>query len=133
MSFDKFRKPDGNIDWAAYHASEVANGDICSKCGHFILFGGKGHPVECGSCREMETHHGEIRHEKYVRCPYCRHTFNPYDCEMFELLEEDCHDVSCPLCDKTFSVTTHITYSFRSPALVEENEREEETEDAPSV
>jgi len=98
--------------------AKVASGETCSKCSKWIfsIGGPPGHTRMCAACKELGGK-DEATHHKLIRCPKCGHTFNPYDCEMYEVFEDEEHDISCVSCDHEFTVSTRMSYSFTSPAM----------------
>lgn len=74
-------------------------------------------PGICPACRDLERP-GELRHEHFLRCPACKHTWRP-DFET-DVWQEDGGDIYCPECDHEFHVSTWITYTFTSPPLLEQ-------------
>ena len=112
-----YEKEDGLVDWPAYEEAQKDTGEICLKCGDIILFG-KGYPETCVSCKKLAKDE-EVDHDCFIRCPHCRNTFNPHDDggDSFDLFSEGEHEVWCCKCDKTFEVSTHISWSFTSPPM----------------
>lgn len=111
---DDHRKPGGELDWDAYRRAQLANGELCSRCEAVILFGA-GHLQECVPCK----HRGdpaEFDHDRLIRCPKCRHTWDAID---EELPNNDTMSVFCPECDHGFEVGIHTHYSYTSPAMGE--------------
>jgi len=111
ISLDDYKKEDGSIDWKAYERAQVNNGERCFKCGSFIVFA-KGYRDKCASCQCLETDTDSVTHNRFIRCPECRETMDVED-----LYEEGSHNVYCEHCDAEFTVATHISFSFESPAL----------------
>jgi hypothetical protein len=113
------------------------SGEKCCMCGEYIVcLRPPGYSQRCWKCKQLDGQ-GDVRDNRYIRCPKCRHSWNSFgdDCS-FEnsVFEEGDHDVSCPSCEHRFEVTTNVTYSFDSPALiVEESEAEEESEEGADV
>ena len=112
------KKEDGSIDWESYRAAEkienqieVNEGKRCSDCGRYIIFA-KGYPSLCGDCKSLRRDSDSVTHNRFVRCPECRETMEPED-----IYEEGSHDIYCEHCDHEFTVITHISFSFKSPAL----------------
>jgi hypothetical protein len=123
VKMDDFRKPDGNLDWTAYSKAEVANGERCDSCRSMLLHP-TGRPRTCGSCRDLAEDDGEVSHDERVRCPACKHTWNPRDNEEYDLLEDGEHSTTCGECGHDFEVSTSISWTFQSPALVEKKPKE---------
>ncbi len=110
-------KVDGKVDWKAYRAAEIANGYRCSKCDAYI-FRGCGYKQECSSCKDLLLPE-EIRHEDIIRCPYCKHEEFVCHTECYELYEDGDHSFSCSNCEKEYEISTWVSYSFKSPPLIE--------------
>jgi len=121
---DDFKQPDGNTDWSAYTKAQVASGERCSKCGSYILFG-SGYPQECSPCKHLQDDKDEVTHDDLVRCPACGRTFDPRG-DDYEVYSEGENDVTCPSCEREFTITTEVSYSFTSPARLEEKAAEDE-------
>ena len=116
----------GRVNWKAYTQAKVDAGEECMTCHDFMFdYRGQSSPRECYRCRRMHTcTEEEVRHEKLVRCPFCRHEFDitdymSHNCE-YRWYEPEEHDIDCPQCEKTFTVTTHVSYEFTSPAVKED-------------
>lgn len=128
MSIKDFENADGHVDWDAYNADEVSQGNRCMTCGTYIMnIGLFRDPVlavqDCVDCRTMKASDEEVTHGLYVRCPKCKHTWNPGECDDHHVFSsEDEHEMWCGECDHKFDVITHISYEFRSPALVKESD-----------
>lgn len=113
-----FKKSDSSIDWDAYNAAEkeerqdeINEGKRCSDCGKYIVFS-IGRPTLCAACKRLKHDNDSVTHERFIRCPSCRETM-----EVEDLYEEGAHDVYCNSCDAEFTVITHISFSFESPAI----------------
>ena len=131
FSIDDFKKPNGDIDWTAYHEAEVQAGERCMKCRSHIfasmfrgIFGGKDReygPQLCGSCKSLtddEDH--EVTHDDYIRCPHCGHLdqISDWDCDYYrEKYEDGEHTVYCSECEKEYEITTHCSFSYTSPPM----------------
>lgn len=120
-------KVDGNIDWTAYRKAQTENGEICSKCRSHITFA-KGHETACRDCDKLENDDGEVWSDNYIRCPKCSVTWQPYEREHYELLEDGSHDVTCQNCDHDFTVSTSISWTFNSPPKIQEEDNGEKDE-----
>jgi len=120
-SLESFKLANGNYDWTAYRAAQKANGEICTDCGAYTVWG-KGHPDRCGDCKRLEEP-GETTHHSLIRCPKCGHQMEIGSCELGELYEDGSHDVSCQNCDHDFEVSTQISFSFTSPARIPEEKK----------
>jgi hypothetical protein len=124
-SISDFELPDGKIDWKAYYTAQAENGDICYKCRHYILFGGKGYPTQCNDCQLLNTSKEEVRHSSLIRCPHCGDTSAIDD--RYDLYEEGEHETWCNSCDKKYTVSTRVSFTFTSePRIPDEYSRETE-------
>jgi hypothetical protein len=128
INIDNFRNEDGTHDWDAHEKAQIAHGDICYSCKAFILFP-NGRATKCNSCLALTTSRVEVTHDRFVRCPKCGKTWKPDWCDDGDLYEEGEHEICCGECDATFTVTTHVSFTFCSPGLAAEPEEKEE-EDA---
>ena len=130
---DDFKGEDGKIDWGAYKQAQVDSGEDCQKCGSFLMFP-KGYPTLCTSCKKAEGTE-EIWHDSFVRCPKCGYMWDPMVCEDYHLLSDGDHDAFCCECDHEFAMGTSVSFSFKSPARIQEEEPEpvEEEEDDPET
>lgn len=123
------RKEDGRLDWESLKRAETANGERCSECGSHILFP-KGYRVKCQPCARLTNDDGEVKHESNIRCPACGYYWNPANSDYYELFADGEHNVGCHECGHEFTITTYVSYSFKSPArLPEEDEPDDEPED----
>lgn len=128
-SMSAFENAEGSVDWQAYRKAQVANGERCRRCDDLIIFA-KGYPTSCRGCTDLQGGQEELRHNTLVRCPKCRHSWDPFESEDFQLLAEDGGDTTCVECDHTFNVETSIQYTFTSPAMLpQESEPEEDDEE----
>jgi hypothetical protein len=117
-SISDHKLADGTLNWESYRLAQKANGEICSKCGGYTsIFGGKGHPDQCPSCKSMDEP-SEATHHSTIRCPACGHQMDVRDMERGELYEDGEHDVTCNECEHEFEVSTSVSFSFESPARV---------------
>lgn len=116
VNFEDFQE-NNKIDWVAYRKAKVAAGEECYQCGGFILFA-KGVPALCISCQELDTSDQEVSHSKLIRCPKCKHAsfVDEYSCDSRYIYDEGEHEVTCNNCNHQFSISTHVTYLFTSPA-----------------
>jgi hypothetical protein len=114
VEMNDFRGEGGNVDWISYNKAKINNGDVCFRC-HKIQIRSTGEKSLCSQCRELESG-DEVFHNKFVRCPKCGDTFDPYETEDYKLLYDGGHDVTCDNCDEEFEVTTYVDYEFKSPA-----------------
>jgi len=120
IKINDFDNPDGSTDWNAYRKAKKTNGEECTECGRYILFG-KGYPDQCSDCKEAKEGRGDLDHDRLVRCPKCRNMWDPWDAEDYDLFNDGTHDVCCTECDHEFEVETQVSYSFRSPAMEEDD------------
>lgn len=127
VRMEDFRKPDGLLDWKAYEKAQVENGEICALCHALASFRRPttGKPFICGSCSALDEDAKDVHHEKYVRCPKCKKTFEPERLvsdnagDFDEFLSEGDHVATCAECETDFTFKTRISYEFVSPALLE--------------
>jgi DNA-directed RNA polymerase subunit RPC12/RpoP len=109
------------------------SGEKCHMCGEYIFcLRPPGYSQRCWKCKQLDGQ-GDVRDNRYIRCPKCRHTSSPFNEEGYwenGLLEEGEHDVCCPACEHKFEVTTNVSYSFDSPAMVAEEAEEGDEEGA---
>jgi len=127
VSYSDFKRPDGSIDWGAFHREDVAakkldtnDGVYCSHCGAYIG-GPVGYPQVCNQCQSL-THVSELIHSRLVRCPHCAQEIRPSEANASGrsgLFEPGLHEVVC-VCAYHFTVETHVSYSFVSPALLKD-------------
>lgn len=54
----------------------------------------------------------DFRWNKHPVCPHCGHEARIEHNEWWQLFEEGEQDVECPLCDRRFTVSTHVEYRF---------------------
>lgn len=122
---DDHRKPDGHdIDWNSYRKAQIANGEYCYRCGKSIMFGGNGYSETCGDCKTMDNDKDEVTHDNSIRCPKCRHQWPAIGDDDYGHYREDEHTVNCPECQHEFEIVTLVSYSFKSPELLEDPETE---------
>lgn len=114
VQFDDYQR-DGHTDYTAYRKAQVANGERCSLCDSFIAMP-SGKVSVCYHCKDIGDEE-ELTHHKFIRCPKCKGTFDPYENETYDVLEDGEHDLICPSCDHEFTITTQVSYSFVSPAV----------------
>lgn len=120
---DDFTDGNGEIDWKALTAAEKQNGEMCKECGSSILRP-VGHPASCVDCEEFTTDDGDVTHSKRVRCPSCGRQIDPSD-DWYDLYEEGEHDIDCPECEHSFTVSTHVSHTFTSPPRVVKKEEDQ--------
>lgn len=116
INIKDYELPDGKIDWKAYHKAEVANGDSCYNCGHFILFS-KGYQTLCNKCNSLHNK-GEVNHHSLVRCPHCGAAKRVDNGDDYDLYSEGEHSTSCFECSKEYTVSTSVSFNFRSEPRV---------------
>ena len=116
VEMDDFRKEDGFIDWKAYKEAQINAGEICSQCEKYMFFGAKTSRRLCGSCMALDNDTDEVSHDNLIRCPKCKYTWNPWECEDYPDGSEEM-DVQCGECDHDFTVGVQTSYSFTSPEL----------------
>lgn len=138
IDFEDFRKEDGDIDWKAYNEARVEAGEKCYRCGDTMIFAGifsglygaKEHVPKrtlCGSCKSMDKDSGEVTHDNMIRCPHCGHQsdISQWDCDYGEeKYTEGEHEVYCDGCTETFTIQTHVSYSYTSPPMLEKGDPE---------
>lgn len=49
---------------------------------------------------------------KAPKCPHCGHECDIGRNEWWRIYEEGRHDVTCPMCDHDFTVSTRVGYTF---------------------
>jgi len=108
----------GKLDWKAYGAAQVANGDICSRCRSYVTALGVGHPRECYDCQALDKPE-EVTHNDTVRCPDCGYTWGAHGGDDYDHLGDGEHNMMCPDCDHEFEISTSVSWSFTSPARLE--------------
>ena len=119
ISLDDYRKANGNIDWAAYREAQRKAGEICRVCSKLLLY----KTGLCNDCKEMGASRSAVDHDNRLRCPKCRDVFEPSS-DDYHLYQEGEQDVTCPNCEHTFTVKVSVSYSYESPALLEEEHEE---------
>lgn len=117
IRMDAYKRPDGSLDWSSYKTAQIENGEYCHQCRQMIVFQ-QGARTLCDDCKRL-TNSEEFRHSRLVRCPECTVSFDPTDADYMSLYRDGDHDVACPDCSFHFSIQTHISYTFVSPALTE--------------
>lgn len=123
MSLEQFTRADGSIDWKAWDANRVANGVLCYRCERTASFlTTPGHRKLCAACEQMDGP-DEAESDDFIRCPKCGHQENishwdgDYGDEKYT---EGEHEVRCSECDHGYTIETHISYSYTSPARLRE-------------
>lgn len=125
VDFDDYKDDKGNTDWTAYHKAKVKIGEECLKCGKLIHLEGidtPGHPEECRDCKELCTEDGEVTHNDFIRCPACRNQMRIMGGDDYDSYGEGEHEIMCDGCEFEFEITTEVTYTFTSPAILEEED-----------
>ena len=123
VKMDDYEKEDGDIDWSSYRAAEIANGERCKKCNSYISFP-KGCPGECYECKNILKDE-ELSHDTFIRCPYCKNTWDPSNDDDGSIWSDGEHNVWCSECDKDFEMSTHVSFTFVSPKIKDENNNED--------
>jgi len=91
-------------------------GRCCIRCNTFMPLGMIPRSL-CSGCKLLDNDEGKVRHKCMLRCQHCKHQFNVYDTDYYDLFEEDEHDAICPECDGEFPVSTIVSYQFESPPI----------------
>ena len=121
---DDYKKPDGHINFKAYHQAQKDAGERCRQCGGYMLTGIEGVPRTCVSCQCLNTNFDqEVAHEHYIRCPKCHMTFDVHNyasqCDEYDIYQQhDEYEVCCIYCEFCFFITVDVTYTFYSPAII---------------
>lgn len=118
MSYlDKYRKPNGYIDWDQLRAAELAAGGRCVQCDGVIH-----HPTGvrslCTSCSVLDIFDDEVTHGSMIRCPGCGHPDHVEEWDSDRANEryvEGEHWTRCPACGLEHTFETHVSYSYTSP------------------
>jgi len=123
VRMDDYKTESGSIDWKSYREAQVQAGERCVDCGAYMFsFRASEGARSCNECRDLLAT-AKVNHSRYVRCPKCGHKFNPSESECYELYEEGEHEVFCDECEHDFTISTHVSYNFESPAMEgEDNE-----------
>lgn len=120
LDWEKFRRADGFIDWAAVAQQERNNGERCMRCNRFIIFGRGGGPALCDDCERLDNDPGTVEHQMLIRCPSCRkqvRIFEDGEALSDDLFYEGEHGLYCQHCGHEFEVSTRVEYFFTSPKL----------------
>ena len=116
VKMSDFENSDGRMDWNAYRDAQKENGDRCQLCGGYQglpIFGrNKGVPVTCQGCRDMSSNDA-VWHHRLVRCPKCRHHWEP---EEIDITSED-FEACCDMCDHEFTVGILLDVQYESPEI----------------
>lgn len=117
IGLDKFTDATGKVDWEGLERARTDVGERCYECGS-LVYPEKGCRALCRRCGDLHEDEGEVNHTSRLRCPKCGHLWNA-DREESELYGEGSHEVCCRVCEHEFEVVTEVSYSWRSPALME--------------
>ena len=71
---------------------------------------------EFKALRQSETNNSdyEFRGNKSPKCPHCGKYCDISEYEWYDLYEEGEHEKECPSCDREFSISTHVKYTFNT-------------------
>jgi hypothetical protein len=119
VSIVDYKKEDGSIDFSSYRKAQVDAGEKCYECGEHVTLFAKGYRERCDSCKALDSNADAVSHKSFIRCPSCRQSWetSTFDDDLYDDGE---HEVDCPECNHSFTVTTFVSYSFGSPALLPE-------------
>lgn len=116
--------------WKAKEENDRSDGIVCYRCGSYIvanLIRPPGHKSLCPDCHKMDCSHDEVTSSNFIRCPKCLSQHKAFsDSGDYGILEEGENSFICDSCDHEFEVETIITYKFKSPAVIREDESEED-------
>lgn len=115
IHMEDYRRGDGSVDWERYRAAQVAAGEICSRCHSYRAGLSAVGPALCWQCRALDAPEA-VDHDSFVRCPKCGESWDPSDYDDREVYADGEHELSCVECGHAFEVTTHVSFSFSSPA-----------------
>jgi NMD protein affecting ribosome stability and mRNA decay len=104
-------------------AEDVARGRTCYRCGSYVSLmklDAPGYRRLCFKCKSLEEVKGEVIHTRFIRCPKCGKSWDAHKGDDHDLLTEGEHDVTCPTCEHEFEVGVSVTYTFHSPARIEQ-------------
>jgi hypothetical protein len=119
ITYRNFTDSEGRVDWKAYEEAQKQAGEACFKCGRLrSSVAPEPPPWHCARCLDLERP-GIAQHDRYVRCPGCKHSWTPGGGDYSELFAEGSHETACPQCDCSFQVRTLVSFTFMSPALVD--------------
>lgn len=122
--FENFRI-DGKIDWKAYHAAQIQDGEKCSECHRYTMpFPWIGHAGSCKECKRLREVE-EVIHGSKVRCPYCGMSRDAFESGAVQHQTET-PEIYCDFCEKKYTVSVRVLYEFTSPALIKKVEEEPE-------
>ncbi len=124
-NFKDFEDDKGKVDWTAYHKRRKDIGEECFECGRLIHLDGidaPGHPEKCRDCNDMSVDKEEVTHEDFIRCPACRNQMRIIGGNDFDCYDAGEHEIMCDECEFEFEITTDVTYTFTSPAMLEKKD-----------
>jgi DNA-directed RNA polymerase subunit RPC12/RpoP len=129
INFEDYKKENGDIDWKAYKAAQIAAGERCPKCDSRMstLFNNKKYEHLCSECESLAENE-ELSHSSYIRCPKCKESWDPSDREDYDCYQDGEHSVTCSSCNHEFEVSTSVSYLFTSPELLDQGEKNETQE-----
>ena len=81
---------------------------------------------QCGNCAAKASPEA-LDSDSELRCPKCGYCWR-VECED-GVYEDGEHEVSCGECDHGFTVSTRVSFSFKSPPLESRDGSESEEED----
>lgn len=93
----------------------------CETCGQKKLKGYSGRGPVCYDCSRLRSGKG-LDHSHMVRCPKCHHVEDAVGDDNYGLYEEGEHGFECSACEHSYTVYTHVSYSFESPENVDPDE-----------
>jgi uncharacterized Zn-finger protein len=64
----------------------------------------------------------ELFRNKDPKCPHCGYVCRIADHEWWELYDDGDHEVTCPSCDREFTVETCVSYSFSTNEQVRDDD-----------
>lgn len=130
VRMEDYRGTDGHIDWTALRKAEIAAGEKCPRCGTYMsnLWEVRNYEHLCSQCSSLDDNKEEISHDSIIRCPNCKESWDVGEGEDYQCYEDGEHDVCCSSCGHDFIVSTSVSYSFTSPALVEQENAEDKSE-----
>lgn len=97
----------------------------CERCGkeYSLAWMNRGLCEECFKKKKLEDVRQSIKEGEpdtfssdYIICPYCGFAFEP-DFEDDYLFEDGDHTYECEECDKEFTVTTMVSYSWETERM----------------
>lgn len=115
ISFEDHKDAEGKINWQSYDAAQITAGEKCRKC-RKLIYPGKGYETSCYDCQSLSDGVSSV-HSRFIRCPKCHTTWDPYESEDYNVFEEGEHEVWCSECEHEFVVSTTVSFSFDSGPL----------------